>query len=297
MAARAGKKCIMRLFFYITFLLLCINGYAQKRLNYFDSFITDTVFRSAHMGVSVYDPLSETYLHSYQSDKYFVPASNTKIFTCYAALKYLPDSLSVQVNDTWWREMGPGWAWSDNGEIENYFPVVPLLDSGAVWSGSLDSLLRPMMYRSDNFLAEQFLRTVLKDGIIIDTIVKNVFRGDAQLPRWVDGCGLSRYNLFTPLQFVFVLDKMQKEFGIKRIRHIFPSGNNGTLKNYYVSENGSIFAKTGSLTGVIALSGYIYTTKNKLLIFSVLINNYNGPGSVARRRIERFIKEMRSVIP
>lgn len=36
----------------------------------------------AHVGISLYDPTSKKYLYNYQSNKYFIPASNTKIFTC-----------------------------------------------------------------------------------------------------------------------------------------------------------------------------------------------------------------------
>jgi D-alanyl-D-alanine carboxypeptidase/D-alanyl-D-alanine-endopeptidase (penicillin-binding protein 4) len=50
-------------------------------------------FAPAHVGISVYDPSINQYLYSYQDTKYFVPASNTKLFTCFAALKNLKDSL------------------------------------------------------------------------------------------------------------------------------------------------------------------------------------------------------------
>ena len=50
-------------------------------------------FQPAHLGVSVFNPASGQFLYNYQSDKYFIPASNTKIFTCYAAMKNLGDSL------------------------------------------------------------------------------------------------------------------------------------------------------------------------------------------------------------
>ena len=273
----------------IVLFIFCSNVSAQKTLNYFDSFITDTLLKSSHLGVSVFDPAGNKFLHSYQSDKYFVPASNIKIITCYSALKYLPDSLSIDVRDTWWKDMGPGWAWTDDEEIENVFPIVPFLDSGAIWSGKIDSLLRPMMFRSDNFLAEQLLRTLNKQ-VKFDTV--DLFKEMPQKPAWVDGCGLSRYNLFTPQHLVFILNKIYTEFGMNRIKTIFPSGNNGTLKNYYLAEKGYIYAKTGSLTGVLALSGYAYTRKNKLLIFSVLVNNHNSQPSVIRRRIEKFVKSL-----
>ena len=49
--------------------------------------------QTAHVGISIFDPSTNKYLYNYQGDKYFVPASNTKLPTCYAAMKYLGDSL------------------------------------------------------------------------------------------------------------------------------------------------------------------------------------------------------------
>jgi D-alanyl-D-alanine carboxypeptidase/D-alanyl-D-alanine-endopeptidase (penicillin-binding protein 4) len=86
---------------------------------------------------------------------------------------------------------------------------------------------------------------------------------------------------------------MKNEFGMERLKYILPTGNEGTLKNYYVPEIGYIYAKTGSLSGVIAFSGFLYTKKNKLLIFSVLVNNHNSSGTRVRRTVEKFIEEIR----
>jgi D-alanyl-D-alanine carboxypeptidase/D-alanyl-D-alanine-endopeptidase (penicillin-binding protein 4) len=47
------------------------------------------------------------------------------------------------------------------------------------------------------------------------------------------------------------------------------------------------------MAGVVALSGFLYTKKDRLLIFSVMINNYKGSSISARRRIEQFIKQVR----
>ena len=48
--------------------------------------------KTAHIGISIFDPAASKYLYNYQGDKYFVPASNTKLPTCYAAMKYLGDT-------------------------------------------------------------------------------------------------------------------------------------------------------------------------------------------------------------
>src|SRR4029079_2517203 len=55
--------------------------------------LDDEALKTEHVGISIYDPSANKYLYNYQGDKYFVPASNTKLPTCYAAMKYLGDSL------------------------------------------------------------------------------------------------------------------------------------------------------------------------------------------------------------
>ncbi|HSC40293.1 MAG TPA: D-alanyl-D-alanine carboxypeptidase, partial [Chitinophagaceae bacterium] len=49
--------------------------------------------QTAHIGITVYEPATNKTWYDYQGNKYFVPASNTKIFSCYAGMKYLGDSL------------------------------------------------------------------------------------------------------------------------------------------------------------------------------------------------------------
>jgi D-alanyl-D-alanine carboxypeptidase/D-alanyl-D-alanine-endopeptidase (penicillin-binding protein 4) len=135
---------------------------------------------------------------------------------------------------------------------------------------------------------------VMNDEKIIDTLLKTDLKDLPQKPRWVDGSGLSRYNLFTPQSFVAILNKMKNEFPMERIKEILPTGGEGTLSSYYKSDSNFIFAKTGTLSGVVALSGYLYTKKNKLLIFSVLINNHQASAPAVRRAIEKFLQGIRN---
>jgi D-alanyl-D-alanine carboxypeptidase/D-alanyl-D-alanine-endopeptidase (penicillin-binding protein 4) len=114
-----------------------------------------------------------------------------------------------------------------------------------------------------------------------------------QKPKWVDGSGLSRYNLFTPESFVYILHKMKTEFGWERIKHILPTGGAGTLSSYYKKDSGYIYAKTGTLSNNCALSGYLITKKGKLLIFSVLANNYITGSVPVRRAVEKYLLAIR----
>ena len=403
-----------------------------------DSLLRQPGLVSAQAGLCLYDPATATYKFNYQGDKYFMPASNTKLFSLYAGLTYLGDSLvgmrywqndtalfiqasgdptllhpefpdqpvirflqkthrPIYLSDNNWqdRPFGRGWAWDDYNDDyaseRSAFPVygnlirwiydtvsasfysipdinwpvrfspdsskqgfsvkrdfhanvfeitegkgkvreqdVPFITEGSesaaillkdtvgrtvtvqpmpnrritfpavLHSRPVDSMFRPMMYNSDNFFAEQTLLMVsnellgkMNDNRIIDTLLKTDLRGLPQRPIWVDGSGLSRNDNFTPMDFVWLLDTMQKKFGLDRLKRILPTGGTGTLASYYHEDAGFIFAKTGSLSGVVALSGYLITKKNHLLLFSILINNYTGSGVTVRRNMEKWIHKVR----
>ena len=77
-------------------LLIVIACSPQKFIakNAKNNLLNDQALKNAHVGISLYDPAEKKYLYNYQGEKYFVPASNMKIVTCYAAMKYLGDSLA-----------------------------------------------------------------------------------------------------------------------------------------------------------------------------------------------------------
>jgi D-alanyl-D-alanine carboxypeptidase/D-alanyl-D-alanine-endopeptidase (penicillin-binding protein 4) len=85
------------------------------------------------------------------------------------------------------------------------------------------------------------------------------------------------------------LDKLQNEFTLDRLKIILPGANEGTLENLYKGYEGRIYAKTGTLSNHIALSGYILTRKNKQLLFSVMVGNHQSSAPVIRREVEKFL--------
>jgi serine-type D-Ala-D-Ala carboxypeptidase/endopeptidase (penicillin-binding protein 4) len=435
-------------FLFFTFLTSCS---VQKQISKSakENVLSNKALQTAHVGVSIFEPATNKYWYDYQGDHYFVPASNTKIPTCYAAMKYLGDSLKsalfverdtalfilpngdptvlhpdfnkqplidllrskqkkIYTTEFTWKEkaLGSGWSWNDynenymaersplpvygnlikwvqeimdsnkpaiiysvpeiNWEVafsddntdKNFYvsrdvgrnkflltqgkeslkeQMVPFVTNGirssielladtvgmpvfllpdnevkkilsntttavrSVKSQPTDSLLKITMHRSDNFFAEQTLLMVsnerlgiMNDEKVIDTLLKTDFKDLPQKPRWVDGSGLSRYNLFTPQDFVAILNKIKNEFGMERIKVILPTGGTGTISSYYKADSNYIFAKTGTLSGVVSLSGYLYTKKNKLLVFSILVNNHQASATDIRKAVEKFVEGIRN---
>ena len=403
--------------------------------------LNDPAIRQAHIGICIYDPAKENYWYQYQDDKYFTPASNTKIFTLFTGLQLLGDSLPAMryletdtvlyikgtgdpsflhpdfvsqpamqlltqtdkrivllpaVNTN--KRFGPGWSWSDYADYYqselNEWPIygnvarirhhgdtisitppefndpahfswqrndtlkealterdersnrfslqfaandtapllaeVPFITGGlqdiakrlqdtlhkpvytvttlpqlngaafkTLYSQPVDTLFTPMMHRSDNFFAEQILMMCAAkqwDTISTERMIGYMEQDQLQFlphaPIWVDGSGLSRYNLFTPRDFVSVLTKMRQQVPEERLWAIFPTGGKGTLRKYYPGQ--FVHAKTGTLSGCVALSGYLVTKKGKTLVFSVLVNNHpNNTSAVVRRAVEKFLTAVR----
>lgn len=403
----------------------CASG-KKKMRKYVEKSLASAFYKHRFTGFMVFDPHSKDTIYSYNSAKYFTPASNTKIFTLYACLQILPERVPalkyVQKNDTLFIEgtgdpsflhpyfkdstalkflsdyqnialslknfqddkFAPGWSWGDyqyyyqpersamplygnvvtlynsdslvvepsyftdsvislkfskNREVEkNIFyyadsrrdtveipyrtdstltrnllelelgqkissaKYMPVGEKKVVYGIASDSLYKRMMVESDNFLSEQLL--LLAAATLSDTlnsekarayVLKNHLAELKQRPRWVDGSGLSRYNLFTPESMIAVLFKLYTEIPRERLFDLFPKGGvSGTLENWYEGKAAPyIYAKSGSLGNNYCLSGYLLTKSGKTLIFSFMNNHFLEPSSEVKKGMERIFEEIR----
>lgn len=160
-----------------------------------------------------------------------------------------------------------------------------------------DSIYKVMMQESDNFMAEQLLLTTagvisdsLKSDIAIEYMMNNYLMQMPDRPVWRDGSGLSRYNLVTPRSLVWLWEKILEE---KPREELFPllatGGQSGTLKNYYRSNSPYIIGKTGTLSNVHNLSGFLITRSGKLFIFSFMNNNYPTSSAPIKMKMEQIL--------
>lgn len=425
----------MRLLFYVLALALLYSCSPVSRARLTKTFnATEQRFKD-HTGFVLYDPEEDKTLFDFNGDRYFTPASNTKIFTLYAALKILGDSVPaiewVQRNDSliFWgtgdpsflykevfhdstvynflsgaegdlyfsnanfhtTHFGEGWAWDDYnsgysperspfplyGNIvsiiadqdilritPDYFVpffkvaeekektevvrdistnvfaahpsvgiaavkeiIVPFktdsttflallsdtlkrtvmaastplpLSTNTIFSIHVDSLYSVMMQDSDNFIAEQLLLMCanvlsdsLKPGITIDYMKKNLLADLPDEPVWVDGSGLSRYNLFTPRSIVKLWKKISQEVPRERLFALLATGGvNGTIRKWYQKEPPYIFGKTGSLSNNHCLSGFLVTRKGKVLIFSFMNSNFTATGNSIRGNMQSILENI-----
>ena len=178
----------------------------------------------------------------------------------------------------------------------------PSIKKTILYGIATDSIAKRMMYTSDNFLAEQLLimaSSTLSDTLNTNKTINYILKTDLadleEQPRWVDGSGLSRYNLFTPASFVDVLDKMYTEVPRDRLLSLFPVGGiSGTLKNWYKGNpTPYVYAKSGSLGNNYSLSGYLITKSGKTLIFSFMNNHFKTKTSDVKKEMEAVLELIR----
>ncbi len=158
--------------------------------------------------------------------------------------------------------------------------------------------LARLLKDSDNLTAELLLKTMGRhatgepgsssDGLAeLRRVLTDYIGLDADAYRFADGSGLSWYNYVSPDQIVDLLTATYHDASIgNAFREALPTaGVDGSLRNRMkdTAAMGNLRAKTGTLTGVSCLSGYVYTRDGEPLIFSIMMNNFVGPSSTARR--------------
>jgi len=167
--------------------------------------------------------------------------------------------------------------------------------------GLLDSLYVPMLHNSDNTIAEHLLLLIGAKNRwtggaqdIIAQLKKESNYEFLKAVHWVDGSGLSRYNLFRPVDFVEILRAMHQSFGMDKLQFLLPqTGKTGTMKSIKLkSEDQIIWAKSGSFSNTYDLSGFFQNSKGKIYVFSVMTNLANHSVAQSKRDVIDFLKNL-----
>ncbi|HMP98425.1 MAG TPA: D-alanyl-D-alanine carboxypeptidase [Cyclobacteriaceae bacterium] len=186
-------------------------------------------------------------------------------------------------------------------EVRQLRRPVSLSQKKIIYSIPADSLYKVMMEESDNFIAEQLLLVcagllsdTLNPDITIKYLQENYFQQLPDRPVWVDGSGLSRYNLTTPRSMVKLWEMLYQQIPHERLIPLLATGGiSGTLKSNYKAEQPYVFGKTGTLRNNHNLSGFIKTKSGRMLIFSFMNNNFTTAASEVRAEMEQILQYIR----
>lgn len=166
-----------------------------------------------------------------------------------------------------------------------------------VYNTPKDTVLIRMMHQSDNFLAEQLLlmssQKLFKEfnsKKIISFVKDSLLKNSPNQLNWRDGSGLSRYNLLSPNDLIYVLNKLKINLSQKKLFTYFPNSSNGTLENSYKNLGNSLYAKTGTMSNKHCLSGYLKCESGNVLIFSFMHNNYLGSSIPIRKEMSKILQ-------
>lgn len=168
-----------------------------------------------------------------------------------------------------------------------------------------DTALKKMMKDSDNFISEQLLYSIgcrnklnLNTYKIINFLKDSLFKTIDSIKniKMVDASGISRYNLLSPKFISNTLIDLDKRLKNRTLLKEYFSigGVDGTLKNMFKTRvKPYFFGKSGSMSGVYNLSGYLISNKGNFLAVSIMNNNFSSSNFIISKECEKIINLIR----
>ncbi len=178
------------------------------------------------------------------------------------------------------------------GRSNSVFPIY------THYSPELRDLLRSLMFRSDNMMAEGALR-LLAPGEPRENAVEREMRIwelrgiDTEFVNLEDGSGLSRRDRMTPYFMGDMLGWMALHHNATDYVNLFPkAGRDGTLKSLLVdtSLEGKLALKSGSMKGVHCYAGYKVDEEGlPTHVVVIMINDFRCGRAVVKKEIENLL--------
>jgi len=171
-------------------------------------------------------------------------------------------------------------------------------------SPPLSEVVRGILEPSQNWMTEQLVRALAvhrgAEGSWPAGLeaVQEILRREAGVDTLdlslQDGSGLSAYNLVTPRAVVAVLRRMRVSplAGLYRDALAAPGEENSTLEGRLLSLEGRVQAKTGTISNVNSLSGYLVTDSGREVVFSILTNGSGLPARAVRDRMDEVVEAL-----
>ncbi|HSJ09684.1 MAG TPA: D-alanyl-D-alanine carboxypeptidase/D-alanyl-D-alanine-endopeptidase [Longimicrobiales bacterium] len=160
----------------------------------------------------------------------------------------------------------------------------------------LPQVIRPVLQTSQNWFAEQLLKTIGREaggagswarGLSMERrFLIDIVGMDSLAFRLRDASGLSAGNLMTPRALAQLARYIARTPRMQPVLSAMPvaGASTGSMRTRLTDLNGRVTAKTGSIGNVDALTGFITTSSGRRVAFSIVVNN-SGISSAAMRPI------------
>ena len=166
-------------------------------------------------------------------------------------------------------------------------------------SATLAEIAQPMMKNSINLYGEAVLRLNAATGALPtnDAALEGL---RARMTEWgipadawqiIDGSGLSRRNAIAPDALVAILQRMYDPSGASPWMTALPvAGRDGTLAGRMAGTpaEGNVRAKTGTMSNIRSMAGYVRTRDGETLAFAILADKFEGSGAAATDAVDRI---------
>lgn len=161
-----------------------------------------------------------------------------------------------------------------------------------------DSVLKETLTRSNNMMAETTFKVAggkYKDetGTVDDSIemLDEYYKSlglDIENIRIVDGSGVSKNNVLTADFVTDVLLKIAKSDEYEYLTSHMAQPGEGTLTNRMLYFKGKLHAKTGTLSNISTLAGYLTAKSGKTYAFCIFTNDANSK-SADKKAFEEYV--------
>ena len=171
-------------------------------------------------------------------------------------------------------------------------------------SPPMREILAAFLKPSQNQIGEILLKTLGRELRGLGTAGAGVTVIDSMVAAWglprrllsqADGSGLSRYNLVAPEFLVALLERETRSAHFPVFADALPlAGRDGTLRTRMRETplEADVRAKTGTLSGVRSLSGYVTTASGERLVFSMMVNHHTLSARAADRVAEAALMRL-----
>lgn len=171
-------------------------------------------------------------------------------------------------------------------------------------SPPVSEIIAGILKPSQNWIAEQLLRTLgaqyrgrgsWSAGLDVERrYLSDVARIDSTAFSLRDGSGLSAQNVISPRGLLLLLEHARQAPWGEQYHAALPAPGmrGGTLSNRLPGLESRLVAKTGTISNVNSLSGYMRTLDDRELTFVIMTNGSGRPSGDIRRAIDRIVNTL-----